>query len=641
MSQSTATVDSAEPIDLAREADFALGDARVRPSIAEVSVAAERIRLQPRVMQVLVALARAQGEVVSRDDLIASCWGGLAIGDDAINRCIGRLRRLAESEAPGAFAIETLPRIGYRLSLADGVKGTAPRRRMARWWVGLATAAATAAAIGLWLALGTPGWPAGDEGVAVMPFEAPPGDAFARDFATGVDDEIASTLSKADVKSLPSGVGGSADQRDAAALSLGAAFALSGRVQSAGPNLNVDVAVDDARRHAIVWSDRFSYPLSQAQSLQQEVAVKTAAVLHCTLDASGFEGGRMDDESLALYLRGCDWLYSDADGAEGPALFRKVVEREPNFAPAWAKFAVVSEVVGQGLPADQAVVALREARAAAERALQLDPRQGVAYAALADMTPANDLWERQGLVQKGLSVAPDNADLNYVGSDLLVRAGRYNDALAYAQRAATLDPLQFDFVTNLATSLAVVGRLGEARSVIDRAVLIWPDNTDVLEARIMFEARWGDPDRALALLNDPKSRPPAMEDSQVEDCRQFALVRKDRDPNVTAAYVRGVLDQVAAGKMDPSRALIRLNSAGATDAAFTVAMRANVGDLNTDGLFRSSPDGKAMWRDPRFLPLAKRLGLVDFWRRSGRWPDFCEAADRPYDCPAAAAKLGL
>ena len=67
-------------------------------------------------MQVLVALARADGEVVSRDELLASCWAGLAIGDDAINRCIGRLRRLSEEEAPGAFAIGTLRRIGYRLS---------------------------------------------------------------------------------------------------------------------------------------------------------------------------------------------------------------------------------------------------------------------------------------------------------------------------------------------------------------------------------------------------------------------------------------------------------------------------------------------------------------------------------------------
>ena len=63
MSQATATVDLDSPIDLARAPDFGLGTADVHPSISEVSVGAHRIRLQPRMMQVLVALARAEGEV--------------------------------------------------------------------------------------------------------------------------------------------------------------------------------------------------------------------------------------------------------------------------------------------------------------------------------------------------------------------------------------------------------------------------------------------------------------------------------------------------------------------------------------------------------------------------------------------------
>ena len=49
-------------------------------------------------MQVLVALHRAFPNVVSRDDLIASCWEGRVVGDDAINRAIGRLRRLSEAD---------------------------------------------------------------------------------------------------------------------------------------------------------------------------------------------------------------------------------------------------------------------------------------------------------------------------------------------------------------------------------------------------------------------------------------------------------------------------------------------------------------------------------------------------------------
>jgi len=105
------------PVRLVREPDFQLGALTIRPSLCEVLSRNGRQRLQPRVMQVLVALARVEDGVVSRDALIDSCWGGRIVGEDAINRCIGQLRRLAETYE-GEFAIETLARVGYRLNAA-------------------------------------------------------------------------------------------------------------------------------------------------------------------------------------------------------------------------------------------------------------------------------------------------------------------------------------------------------------------------------------------------------------------------------------------------------------------------------------------------------------------------------------------
>jgi DNA-binding winged helix-turn-helix (wHTH) protein len=180
MKDDPAILERSAPIDLAREAPFALGAAAIRPSLSEVVADGQTIRLQPRVMQVLVALVRANGEVVSRDDLVASCWGGLIIGDDAINRCIGRLRRLAEDEAPASFTIETLTRIGYRLTPTGGVEGaiSPPRRHRPPPW-GLAVGALILIGLaGGWIALGRPGWPQPDAGVAVMPFDTAPGDRF-------------------------------------------------------------------------------------------------------------------------------------------------------------------------------------------------------------------------------------------------------------------------------------------------------------------------------------------------------------------------------------------------------------------------------------------------------------------------------
>lgn len=103
------------PVLLAREADFALGPLRVRPSRGEVEYDGASERLEPRVMQVLVALAQRDGLTISREELTDRCWGGLAVSPDAINRVISRLRRLADQQ-PQAFRIETLARIGYRLT---------------------------------------------------------------------------------------------------------------------------------------------------------------------------------------------------------------------------------------------------------------------------------------------------------------------------------------------------------------------------------------------------------------------------------------------------------------------------------------------------------------------------------------------
>lgn len=103
-------------IDLAREGDFALGRLQVRPSLREVTLGGQTETVEPRVMQVLVALARADGAVVSRDQLIETCWGGRIVGEDAINRCIAKVRKVAELDGNQSFAIETVARVGYRLS---------------------------------------------------------------------------------------------------------------------------------------------------------------------------------------------------------------------------------------------------------------------------------------------------------------------------------------------------------------------------------------------------------------------------------------------------------------------------------------------------------------------------------------------
>lgn len=108
----------APPIKLAQIAPFALGELEVHPATCRVTRGGSSESLEPRVMQVLVALAQARGEVVSRDDLILRCWEGRVVGENAINRVISRLRALGATLGAGIYELVTITKVGYRLIVA-------------------------------------------------------------------------------------------------------------------------------------------------------------------------------------------------------------------------------------------------------------------------------------------------------------------------------------------------------------------------------------------------------------------------------------------------------------------------------------------------------------------------------------------
>jgi len=65
----------------------------VRPAALEVEYEGQVVSLEPRVMKVLVALRRGEGQPVSRDELIDLCWGGRVVTEGAVNRCVAQLRK--------------------------------------------------------------------------------------------------------------------------------------------------------------------------------------------------------------------------------------------------------------------------------------------------------------------------------------------------------------------------------------------------------------------------------------------------------------------------------------------------------------------------------------------------------------------
>lgn len=143
--------------DLAQRPDFKAGPFTVSPARRIVQGPAGEAHLEPLIMHVFLLLLDARGEVVTRAELFDQCWGGVMVGDASLNRIIARVRKIAERTGPGLFAVETIPRTGYRLTgaiLGDASAATPVRReaisRRVAIGAGLAVGAAAIGGAALW-----------------------------------------------------------------------------------------------------------------------------------------------------------------------------------------------------------------------------------------------------------------------------------------------------------------------------------------------------------------------------------------------------------------------------------------------------------------------------------------------------------
>ena len=486
------SLDRSAPIDLAREPDLRLGPLLVRPALSEVVAADQIIRLQPRVMQVLVALARADGEVVSRDELLASCWGGLAIGDDAINRCIGRLRRLADEEAPGAFTIGTLPRIGYRLSPeTDPAPPTGAARELS---------------------------------ICVLPFANVSDDPQQEYFSDGISEDIITDLSKVSALSVVARntaftFKGRNVRIPDVARELGVSHVLEGSVRKAGDRVRITAQLIDGAAGDHIWAERYDRDLTDIFALQDEIseAIVTALKVKLMLEEKMAIERRGTDsvDAYDLYLLArsyyLDGNYGDPRRDEAiERLSGRAVEIDPGYAEAWVLLATgqYSLHSNHGRP--------EGGMAALDRALAINPDLAEARALKAlKRSEAGRHEEASAEIAVALALDPESYEVNWRAGSISYHQGRLAEAVPYFEKAATLTTAETGSPTMLISCYTALGDAENARRVARVALqraekLVAQDrsNGNALGAGVAALAALGEPDRAKdwmrrALLIDP------------------------------------------------------------------------------------------------------------------------------------------
>lgn len=627
-------------IELAHEAPFNLADMQVRPALLEVAGADWREALEPRVMQVLVALARSRGEVVSRDDLTQACWGGRVVGEDAINRCIARLRRLARER--GGFDLTTVTRVGYRLT--ERRRGAlAPGRRFggARTAALVAVALVVVVGVAIWLwSVRPPVAPEPALRITIAPFTPLGAGAEERELSAGLADHIAGLLGEggADVAVSIDGDAGPPQRR--------ADLVLGGSVDQDGGLWRVRAYLKDPSADFILWTDDFERPAGRASGLRDEVAAASTEAVYAILETNGQKGLKLDPQTLALYIKGVDALKTPALLREGVPLqaFEQVVERAPTFVDGRAHLALSLNLAALTAAPDRRPELRRRARLEAVRAIKEHAAEaGAAFDTLYFLEreeAPTDIARAEDQILRGLGAASQFPFLHMRECRLLVAVGRAWESRAYCQRALALRPMAAPPAHSYVSALYANGESEPARRAAARFARFHPDHVNVRRVRFEMEAFTGAPDVAAGLLHDPDTAPLAMDGAGVAAFEQLLKARKSGADADRERAIAAFRTAARAGRADPCHLVKAAATLGRVDEAFAA--------LNAPGMeAASSPDSgclfdpstEALRRDPRFWPVAARAGLVRYWRLRDRWPDFCSRPERAIDCRAEAARV--
>jgi TolB-like protein/DNA-binding winged helix-turn-helix (wHTH) protein len=442
-----------------------------------------RVKLQERPFRLLVALVAKPGHLVTREELRQSLWpeGTFVDFDHNISSSINKLRSALNDSPTHPRYIETVGRRGYRF-LADvkpvGPNGAAvepapelkaiaaapsgTRWRVWRPWlaaVGIATVL-TVAFTGYrqWTHSRTSSQQATRTMLAVLPFENLTGDPGQEYFGDGLTEEMIAQLGRMDPQHL--GVIArtsimhykhSQASLEQIAHELSVQYVLEGSIRRDSEKVRIAAQLIQVKDQTHLWAREYDRELKDVLPVQGEIAREIADEIQGSLGhhlpAVSTQQSSLSPPALEaynLYLKGLYfWNKRTVTGfQEAIGYFQQATEKDRNFARAYAGLADAYALIAgySGVPQ---VEYAPKARAAALRALEIDPNLPEAHTALALIVENYD-WDWQTAekeYRRAIELDPNYATAHHWYAEYLMWQGRFSEALVESERARQLDPL--------------------------------------------------------------------------------------------------------------------------------------------------------------------------------------------------------
>ena len=350
--------------------------------------------------------------------------------------------------------------------------------------------------------------------LAVLPFENFGADTANAYFAEGMSDEITNELARIPGLILASR-NSAAKYRGADPIEVGKALdvrgVIDGTVRRAGDRLRLTAQLTDASNGKILWTDTYEQQVQDVFAVQDSVTKAIVNQLKLKLGtsaqlASGKTNtqGTSNLEAYDLYLRGRYLLARRGHHLfQALQLFGDATKKDPNFARAYAGYAMAASVLPQYADvSSDSITPL--GLTAGKRALQLDPNLADAYLGIANMLQADFKWEEsEAHFRRALQIEPSNAAAHQWLGDMYWLMGRGSETIPLLRKAIALDPASPVFRADFTLMLASVGRLDEAREELRKAVELdsnFPYNHANLAGIYFLKGQY---DSVLSISSDP------------------------------------------------------------------------------------------------------------------------------------------
>jgi DNA-binding winged helix-turn-helix (wHTH) protein/TolB-like protein/Flp pilus assembly protein TadD len=448
------------------------------------------VPLTGKAFDTLVYLVQHAGEPLDKDALLKAIWPDVVVEENSLTQVISSLRQLLGEERGDNRYIATLPRKGYRFVAEVRQREALPpmqphRRRRGQWLSGvvfLLLAAFALAAVLLQLSQSAR-TPAPVRKLAILPFKPLVPDRANPSLELGMADSLISQLAQRDdtlVAPLSSVRRYAAVDQDALAAgrALGVDTVLDGLIQRQDDQLRVTARLLRVRDGRQLWTQTFDEPFTDIFEVQDAIAKRIASKLSLrepSAETLARRHGTHDPEAYVLYASG-RFAFSrltEPSLLQALRFYQQAVTRDPNYARAYAGIAdcySLLGVIGSRAPRET----FPPARAAADKALELDPQLAAAYTARGHIRAVYDFDTRGALedLDRAAGLDPEYASIYFYRGVVYGAQGDIERSRQEFLRAQQLEPDVLAAPAAAALSLMYARRYDEAIAELRRILAL-------------------------------------------------------------------------------------------------------------------------------------------------------------------------